>query len=322
VIQDQHTSQISYESEFRPHYELELILLQHPLWTSLKNLLSKGATFPLSPISLTDRYNDLFFHSSRGNHKSCDKNRDFLEKIISEDIERGFALPLPLETLHFLPNASLAPLGCQQQWTINEKGSRTHKYRMTHDQSFPGPSGLSINLRVIKEDLPPIRYSFTLNWLVHYIIYLQQKLPSTRILISKIDMDAAYHHCTISWSTAYESLTIYDGLLLVALRMTFGGSPCPSLWGIISETSTDLANNLIQNEAWDQRFFQDYLLKSIDPPPNNSDNTPFNQAKDLAVKIPHNIKGKVNIYIEDSICIAPDINDNPRCTQYAMILAI
>jgi hypothetical protein len=150
---------------------------------------------------------------------------------------------------------------------------------MTHDQSFPGPSGLSINLRVIKEDLPPIRYSFTLNWLVHYIIYLQQKLPSTRILISKIDMDAAYHHCTISWSTAYESLTIYDGLLLVALRMTFGGSPCPSLWGIISETSTDLANNLIQNEAWDQRFFQDYLLKSIDPPPNNSDNTPFNQAK-------------------------------------------
>jgi hypothetical protein len=30
------------------------------------------------------------------------------------------------------------------------------KFRMTHDQSFPGPSGLSVNLWVEKEQLPNI----------------------------------------------------------------------------------------------------------------------------------------------------------------------
>jgi hypothetical protein len=87
----------------------------------------------------------------------------FLDKIISEDIERGFALPLPLEIFHFLPHASIAPIGCQRQWSINEMGVRTLKYRMTHDQSFPRPSGNSVNLRVIKEKLPPIMYIFVLN---------------------------------------------------------------------------------------------------------------------------------------------------------------
>lgn len=31
-----------------------------------------------------------------------------------------FLPPLPIELLHFLLKASLAPLGCQKQWTINK----------------------------------------------------------------------------------------------------------------------------------------------------------------------------------------------------------
>jgi hypothetical protein len=45
-----------------------------------------------------------------------------------------------------IPNASLAPLGCQTQESINEFGERITKHRMTHDQTFPGPSGKSVNL--------------------------------------------------------------------------------------------------------------------------------------------------------------------------------
>jgi hypothetical protein len=42
-----------------------------------------------------------------------------------------------------------------------------------------------------------------------------------------------------------ESLTVFDDMLLMALCMTFGGSPCPALWGIISETLVDLSNAII-----------------------------------------------------------------------------
>ncbi len=77
-----------------------------------------------------------------------------LDKAIQEDITKGFALPLPADILHLIPNASLTPLGCIEQETINERGQCVPKYRMMHDQSFPGPSSFSINQRVIKEDLP------------------------------------------------------------------------------------------------------------------------------------------------------------------------
>jgi hypothetical protein len=47
-----------------------------------------------------------------------------------------------------------------------------------------------------------------------------------------------------SCETAAESLTIHNNLLLMALRMTFSGSPCPSLWGYILETLADVCNAL------------------------------------------------------------------------------
>ena len=83
-------------------------------------------------------------------------------------------LPLPINTLQYLPNASLAPLGCVKQAALDASGNRITKHRMTHDQSFPGPSSLSVNLRVRQEKLPPIMYSFVLLRSIHYILSLQQ----------------------------------------------------------------------------------------------------------------------------------------------------
>jgi len=97
-------------------------------------------------ISDSDREQDLVFHSSHGNHKSASKHAEILRGIIKEDIEKGFALPFPITALHFIPNASLAPLGCVKQSTLDMFGNWAIKYRMTHDQSFPGPSNKSVNL--------------------------------------------------------------------------------------------------------------------------------------------------------------------------------
>jgi hypothetical protein len=172
VIRKQHPSQISYGSEFKPSRELEMILEDHPLWDLLKEILDNGASFPLLPLNDNDHQIDLEFHSSRGNHKSSKRFHDIISKIITEDIEKGYALPLPLSILDKIPNASLAPLGCHKQTTIDAEGRIIPKYRMTHDQTFPGPSGLSVNLRVQKELLPPILYSFALCRIIHYIVDL------------------------------------------------------------------------------------------------------------------------------------------------------
>lgn len=99
IIKTQHPSQISYGSEFRSSIDLEELLRDHPLWPKLQDILDNGASFPLEPISDKDRKEDLDFHSTRGNHKSTMKYFDVINNIVTEDIERGFALPLPLSIL-------------------------------------------------------------------------------------------------------------------------------------------------------------------------------------------------------------------------------
>jgi hypothetical protein len=136
---------------------------------------------------------------------------------------------------------------------------------MTHDQSFPGPSGLSVNLRVQKESLPPIMYRYVLIRCIHYICNLCLRYPDIKIYICKVDLDAAYRRCHLYTTTAQESLTIYDGLLFMALQMTFDGAPCPSLWGYISDTLVDICNSLIHNPHWNHQDLFDPLSNLLDP---------------------------------------------------------
>jgi len=191
----------------------------------------------------------LNFHSRRGNHKSAMDYHQILLEIIKEDVERGFALPLPTSILHCIPKASLAPLGCVKQATLDALGNKTYKHRMTHDQSFPGPSNMSVNLRVQQDQLPPIMYSFALLRSIHYILSIRQRHPTVKIYICKFDIYTAYRRCSFSSTTAFESLTIFAGFLLVALRMTFGGAPCPSMWGVISKSITDLFHFIKQGSS-------------------------------------------------------------------------
>ncbi len=83
----------------------------------------------------------------------------------------------------------------------------------------------------------------------------------------------------MSYATSLESLTLVDGLLLVALRLTFGGSSCPNLWSVISESMTDIANSLLHNEFWDHNTLYNSLSNDLEDPLSLDDNVPFHPAK-------------------------------------------
>jgi len=103
IIRQQHPSQISYSSEFKSSFQLQELLHSHPLWSRLKDILENGASFPLNEISDSDRKLDLTFHVNRGNHKSATVHHQRLQEIITEDVERGFTLPLPVSVFHSIP---------------------------------------------------------------------------------------------------------------------------------------------------------------------------------------------------------------------------
>jgi hypothetical protein len=90
--------------------------------------LKYGTSFPLDEISTSDREQDLIFHANRVNQQSTSKNLLALRSIIKEDVERGFASPLPIMALHFIPNASLAPLGCVRQSSVDMMGNPVAKF--------------------------------------------------------------------------------------------------------------------------------------------------------------------------------------------------
>ena len=95
--------------------------------------------------------------------------------------------------------------------------------------------------------------------LIYHINYLRQLYPDERILMTKVDWKSAYRRIHLRPSTAVRSCTSIDGLLLIALRMTFGGSPNPAQWSDVSEEVTDLANDLVRRSDWDPQQFKSFL---------------------------------------------------------------
>ena len=218
----------------------------------MKTYFSEGCTFPLAPISTDTHMEDCQFMFCRGNHKSAtnEAGAALVSSLMKEDVAHGYSVPLPPSCVEKLaPFGSIAPLGVQLQKTLNAKGEIIPKWRMTHDQSFPAEaSNTSVNICTIADQLPECRYGKALPRLIHLIVGMRARYPTTPILIGKFDLKAAYRRAHLSPETALESMTVLNGLLEISLRLTFGGSACPPQWCCISETNCDLANDIMSSD--------------------------------------------------------------------------
>ena len=121
----------------------------------MKQVLTHGLKWPLQPLDEKDRIKDVKEALVFGNHKGAIKQQDLLKKLVTDDVIRGFALPLPLNKITQILGVLLAPLNIQVQNTINERGEIIPKNRLTHDQSWKWQSGTSVNSRVDTDKLMP-----------------------------------------------------------------------------------------------------------------------------------------------------------------------
>jgi hypothetical protein len=322
VIDNCEHSIISYGSEFRHPSLLENLLMHHPRWAKFQNIITKGSSWPLSEIEDDIRMQKNKELIERGNHQSALIHDDQLQKILKKEVLQGWMLPIPTTYIKNLHNAEIAPMGIAHQWQAHEDGSRTPKYRLTHDQSFEASIGESVNKRVNKEKLDELYYGHSLCRLLHYIISLRTHFPTTKILIAKTDFKGAYRRVTLHGDTAPRCTVINGDIALVSLRLTFGGAPCPNEFCVISEICADLGNDILRDPAWDPRSLHSPHTIKLSLNNHNEDNTPFTQALPLDVDIPPDTHGKIEIYIDDGITVIPDIGDNRIRGSNAMGLAI
>ena len=89
--------------------------------------------------------------------------------------------------------------------------------------------------------------------LLYHISFLRLMATNEPIYLTKVAFKSAYRRIHLQPNTAVKLCTCIDWLLLIALRLTFGGSANSSLWSEGSEVITDLANDLVRRTDWDPK---------------------------------------------------------------------
>ena len=312
-----------YGSEFRSTAILSALLHNHPLWRRLASILENGIQFPLDPLDFQTRSFDLTNRLVFGNHKGASTYPKFYDDLNKSDVLSGFSIPLPLSEIKNIPGLLICPMNVIEQMTISETGEIIEKRRACHDLSFTSPpSNTSVNSRVDTDQLQDCMFGHCIIRIIHYITVLRQRHPDTPILIQKIDFKSAYRRAHLHWETAIQCCSIYRDMVLVPLRAIFGGSPCPSEWSIISETTADIANMLLTNLQWQPESLLSPNQSLIPGPLFLAKDEKFAPALPLMVDIPTVPSSKCDVYIDDLITVCLGQRDNVSRASSAVPLAI
>ena len=108
---------------------------------------------------------------------------------------------------------------------------------------------------------------------------------------------------------------MFAGLLLVALRLTFGGAPNPLQWSDVSEVAVDLANNLVRRDDWDPTAWstpQQHILtsdKAVDCYAGTvRDDDAFGEAVEMSVVYPvEDAKPMFDCYLDDLFGVSREV---------------
>ena len=320
--QSPNNTTLTYGSEFRPISQIRTLLQHHHHWPKIREIIADGVIYPITPIPEDQRLSDIDYHIERGNHKSAStpENAAALDKAFSKEVKYRWAIPIDPKCIKSIPHACVTPLGVATQWTINAQNERIIKRRTTHDCTFPGPSGLSCNLRVISDDLVECTYGHAFTRFIHGIHAMRVRHPKKKIFINKTDMDAAYRRIHANMLSAVLCITILKEIAYILGRLPFGSSPAPSFFSIISDAIGDVAQDLSLDPHWDPA-----TLKSPYPidttPTSEPPSVGIGKADSLAVKLPDRDIVLDN-FIDDSFNAGIDQGDIPLRLAHSVPLIL
>ena len=320
----QRGSIVTAGSEFRDIEKLKSLLSNHEDWKEFRNIVTNGCDYKLkASVNEETRKADLTAMMARGNHKSATKEINFptLEKGFAKEVRKGWTIPITPESVLKIRDLFIIPLGVAEQHSIDEEGIRIPKKRITHDASFPTPSGDSVNNRTIEALLQQCIYGQCLRRVIHSIHRLRIAHPKTKILLSKYDLDAAYRRLHVRPEQALQCVTIIKEMAYIPLRLPFGVAAGPSVYSTISELIFDLTNDILNDKTWDRNEIFSPIKTKLLPPEYLPISIPFESAQDLAVHIPLR-SSFCDGYIDDFLSAGLDANDEVARSQEAPTLAV
>jgi hypothetical protein len=276
-------------------------------------------------ITEPEREKEVLAMLQRGNHKSAQEEPAIVEQLLSKDVVHGFSMVIPIELVPLIPNAMVQPVGLAKQWTLDEKGNRKIKHRITQDLSYSETSKeepLSINSCIDMEQYPEMVHGWALPRIMHFIVALRLAWPQRTIFISKYDCSDAHRRMAHSALAVAQTITTCLALAFVYFRITFRGSPNPPIWCNFSEMVADLANEIGLCKEWDPVEIRSPDQPATPEPKRLDPLIPHAQGREMAIFVPPLEAGKVDVFIDDLIDTFPGSVRNLAQKPHAVPLAM
>jgi hypothetical protein len=264
---------------------------------------------------------------SRGNNKSAEEQPDIIAKLLAKDVKHGFVMVLPVETARKIKGAAFHPLGTTKQWSYDEQGNRSVKYRLTQDLTFSiagrgTPLSASINDRINMAAYPEMIYGWCLPRIIHFIVSLRLHHPGVAIFLAKYDYSDAYRRVAHDPQAAAQTICVFQKLAFLSFRLTFGGAPNPPSWCAFSEMVVDLANEISQDSTWQPAD----LCSPVLPPEATvverlDSSIAFGSTMPMALVPPTTAEGRVDGYIDDLVNVFLDTTANCARQPHVVPLA-
>ena len=142
----------------------------------------------------------------------------------------------------------------------------------------------------------------------HCMLRVLHKLrhPKFRILLIKIDLDAAYRRLHVKAAIALLTITIIEKLAYVLLHLPFGVANGSNDYSLVSEPLFDLTNDILQDSTFEPEILHSLIRSELEKPEADSvDTRPFGEARALIVDVPF-AYAATNGYIDVMITMVLD----------------
>jgi hypothetical protein len=100
-------------------------------------------------------------------------------------------------------------------------------------------------------------------------------------------------------------------------RLSFGGAPCPLIFGSVSESVCNLITAILLHDDWDPlTLFAKEAQAHVPSKEVLPDNVPFDIGRNLIVDIPIDPHGIINIYIDNFLGLTIDLEDTDNVRSH------
>jgi hypothetical protein len=331
LLKSQRGTTVSFWSEFRPVNQLRGPLSKHPGSGKLEQILTYGMDYRyIGKLTGNKRLSEMLANLQRGNHKSAQDESDQVAKLLKKellkkDVDHGFAWIIPKQLVPLIPHSMVQPLGLAKQWTLNEMGEGSPKYRLTQDLSFTcakGTRSMSVNSHIDMTAYPEMIYGWCMPRILHYIIAFRLAFPNTPVLIAKYDYSDAYRRVAHSATAVAQTISTCNNYAYIYNRLTFGGSPNPPTWCNFSEIVTRLSNKISQCKDWDLDKLRSPNQPVTPTPIREMPGITIAKAWPMTVHVPMTATSRANDFINDLINVFLDSEYNLARQPHTVPLAM